>query len=46
MSKYEFFMAGRWRGKVNIKETVDMIRGNQYSACSFIENTDAAGLEV
>lgn len=38
MSKYDFFIAGRWRNKDNIKPVVDMVRTSGHSAYCFIEN--------
>jgi len=38
MSKYDFFIAGRWRNKDNIIPVVDAVRANGLSAYCFIEN--------
>jgi hypothetical protein len=37
-SKYDFFVAGRWRNKDNIKPIVDIVRGSGHTAYCFIEN--------
>lgn len=39
MSKYDFFIAGRWRNKDNIIPIVDAVRKSGHSAYCFIENT-------
>lgn len=38
MSKYDFFIAGRWRNKDNIKPVMDMVRASGKTAYCFIEN--------
>jgi hypothetical protein len=38
MSKYDFFIAGRWRNKDNIIPVVDAVRASGHSAYCFIEN--------
>lgn len=38
MSKYDFFVAGRWRNKDNIKQVLDLVRANNKSAYCFLEN--------
>jgi hypothetical protein len=38
MSKYDFFIAGRWRNKDNIKPILDMVRASGKTAYCFIEN--------
>lgn len=38
MSKYEFFIAGRWRNKDNIKPVLDIVRESGHTAYCFIEN--------
>lgn len=38
MSKYDFFIAGRWRNKDNIIPVVDAVRASGLSAYCFIEN--------
>lgn len=38
MSKYDFFIAGRWRNKDNITPVVDAMRASGLSAYCFIEN--------
>ena len=39
MAKYDFFIAGRWRNKDNIKPILDVIRTSGKSAYCFIENS-------
>lgn len=38
MSKYDFFVAGRWRNKDKVKQALDAIRQNGKTAYCFIEN--------
>jgi hypothetical protein len=38
MSKYDFFIAGRWRNKDNVKSVLDLVRANNRSAYCFLEN--------
>ncbi len=38
MSKYNFFIAGRWRNKDNIKPVLDVVRASGKNAYCFIEN--------
>lgn len=38
MSKYDFFVAGRWRNKDNVKRILDAVRKNGKTAYCFIEN--------
>ena len=38
MSKYDFFIAGRWRNRDNIRLVVDVVRRSGRSAYCFIEN--------
>jgi len=38
MAKYDFFIAGRWRNKDNIKPVLDIVRASGRSAYCFIEN--------
>lgn len=38
MAKYDFFIAGRWRNKDNIKPVLDLVRGSGKTAYCFIEN--------
>lgn len=38
MSKYDFFIAGRWRNKDNIIPVIDAVRTSGHSAYCFIEN--------
>lgn len=38
MSKYDFFIAGRWRNKNKIKPVLDIVRANGKSAYCFLEN--------
>lgn len=38
MIKYDFFIAGRWRNKDNIKPILDVVRSEGRSAYCFIEN--------
>ena len=38
MTKYDFFIAGRWRNKDNIKSVLDLVRTNNQSAYCFLEN--------
>jgi hypothetical protein len=38
MSKYDFFIAGRWRNKDNIIPVLEAVRSSGYSAYCFIEN--------
>lgn len=38
MSKYDFFIAGRWRNKDNIKPVLDIVRASGKTAYCFIEN--------
>ena len=39
MATYDFFIAGRWRNKDNIKPIVDAVRASGKTAYCFIENT-------
>ncbi|HEY4160497.1 MAG TPA: hypothetical protein VGM08_00365 [Candidatus Saccharimonadales bacterium] len=39
MTKYDFFIAGRWRNKDNIKPVLDAVRGSGKTAYCFIENS-------
>jgi len=38
MVEYEFFIAGRWRNRENIKPILDIVRENGHTAYCFIEN--------
>lgn len=38
MKKYDFFIAGRWRNKDNIKPVLDLVRQNSKTAYCFLEN--------
>jgi hypothetical protein len=38
MAKYDFFIAGRWRNKDNIKPVLDLVRKSGRTAYCFIEN--------
>jgi len=38
MNKYDFFIAGRWRNKDNIKPVLDAVRASGKTAYCFIEN--------
>jgi hypothetical protein len=38
MTKYDFFIAGRWRNREIVKEVLDIVRSSGCSAYSFIEN--------
>lgn len=38
MAKYDFFIAGRWRNKDNVKLVLDMVRDYGKSAYCFLEN--------
>lgn len=38
MLKYDFFIAGRWRNKDSVKQVLDIVRANGYSAYCFLEN--------
>jgi hypothetical protein len=38
MAKYDFFIAGRWRNKDNIKPVLDAVRTSRKTAYCFIEN--------
>jgi hypothetical protein len=38
VSKYDFFIAGRWRNKDNIKPVLDAVRASGQTAYCFIEN--------
>lgn len=38
MAKYDFFVAGRWRNRDNIKPVLDLIRSHNKTAYCFIEN--------
>jgi hypothetical protein len=38
MSKYDFFIAGRWRNYPEVKKVLDAVRANGNSAYCFIEN--------
>jgi hypothetical protein len=38
MSKYDFFIAGRWRNKDNITPVLDAVRASGKTAYCFIEN--------
>ena len=39
MSTYDFFIAGRWRNKDNIKPVLDAVRASGKTAYCFIENS-------
>ena len=36
--KYDFFVAGRWRNREEVKQVLGMIRGSGHTAYCFIEN--------
>jgi acetolactate synthase regulatory subunit len=38
MMKYDFFIAGRWRNRENVKRVLEIVREEGFSAYSFIEN--------
>lgn len=38
MSKYDFFIAGRWRNYTEVKKVLDVVRANDKTAYCFIEN--------
>lgn len=38
MSKYDFFIAGRWRNYREVKKVLDTVRANNKTAYCFIEN--------
>jgi hypothetical protein len=38
MSKYDFFIAGRWRNYSEVKEVLDSVRARNKTAYCFIEN--------
>jgi hypothetical protein len=38
MSKYDFFIAGRWRNYPEVKKVLDAVRGADKTAYCFIEN--------
>ena len=38
MPRYDFYIAGRWRNKENIKPVLDMVRASGKTAYCFIEN--------
>jgi hypothetical protein len=38
MAKYDFFVAGRWRNKDNVKRVLDAVRQNGKTAYCFLEN--------
>ncbi|SRR5579885_1956000 len=38
MAKYDFYVAGRWRNKEVVENTVSMLRSAGYSVFSFLEN--------
>jgi hypothetical protein len=38
MSEHEFFIAGRWRNKDNIRQVLDTVRASGRTAYCFIEN--------
>jgi hypothetical protein len=38
MPKHEFFIAGRWRNKDNVKKVLDVVRESDKTAYCFIEN--------
>ncbi len=38
MSKYDFFIAGRWRNYPEVKKALDLVRANNKTAYCFIEN--------
>jgi hypothetical protein len=38
MAHYDFFIAGRWRNKDNIKPVLDLVRASGKTAYCFIEN--------
>lgn len=38
MSNYDFFIAGRWRNKDNIKPVLDVVRASGKTSYCFIEN--------
>lgn len=47
MIKYDFFIAGRWRNRDNVRVVLEAVRGSGHSAYCFIENTyPAQGFEV
>ena len=39
MVKYDFFIAGRWRNKDNVKKVLDLVRESGRTAYCFIENS-------
>lgn len=39
MSKYDFFIAGRWRNKDNILPVLEAVRGHGKTAYCFLENS-------
>ncbi len=38
MTKYDFFIAGRWRNHDTVKEVLDIVRSHGFTAYCFIEN--------
>lgn len=38
MSKYDFFIAGRWRNYLEVKKVLEIVRTNGHTAYCFIEN--------
>lgn len=47
MAKYDFFIAGKWRNKDNIKPVLDLVRANGKTAYCFIENSFSAdGVDI
>lgn len=38
MSKYDFFIAGRWRNYPEVKKVLDLVRSHNKTAYCFIEN--------
>jgi hypothetical protein len=38
MTKYDYFVAGRWRNRAVVKQVLDIVRDNHKSAYCFIEN--------
>jgi hypothetical protein len=38
MSKYDFFIAGRWRNYAEVKKVLDLVRAHNKTAYCFIEN--------
>lgn len=47
MSRYDFFIAGRWRNRDRIREVLDAVRATGKTAYCFIENEwDGDGLRI